>query len=77
MAAQFIFNYLPVLKLDSGRGQSPWDEKPEDGQSPLHEQSGRGEDDGEVKENGAVTEGSQAGQNELSIAVLFDELNVY
>ena len=33
--------------------------------------------DGEVKEDGAVTKGSQAGQNELSIAVLFDELNAY
>ena len=65
------------IQSDLGGGQSPWCEKPEDGQSPLRERSGRGEDDGEVKKDGAMTEGSQAGQNELSIAVMFDELNVY
>ena len=54
-----------------------WGEKPEDGQSPLCERSDRGEGDGEEKEDGAMTEGSQAGQNELSTAVLFDEPNVY
>ena len=65
------------IQLDLGGGQSPWGEKPEDGQPPLRERSDRGEDDGKVKEDGAVTEGSEAGQNELSIAVLFDELNIY
>ena len=53
------------IKLDPGRG-----EKPEDGQSPS-QRPGGGEEDGEVKEDGAVT----AGQNKLSIAVLFDKLD--
>ena len=66
------------IQSDPGRGQSPWGEKPEDGQSPLRERSGRGEDDGEVTEDGTVvTEGSQADQNELNTAVLFNnELDV-
>ena len=64
------------IQLDLGGGQSPWGEKPEDGQPPLRERSDRGEDDGKVKEDGAVTDGRQAIQNELSIAVLFDELDV-
>ena len=51
--------------MDPGGG-----EKPEDGQSPSQRPVG-GEEDGEVKEDGAVT----AGQNKLSIAVLFDKLD--
>ena len=64
------------IQSDPGGGQSPWGEKPEDGQLPLCEWSGWGEDNGELKEDDAVIEGSQTGQSELSIAVLFDELDV-
>ena len=64
------------IQSDPGGGQSPWGEKSDDGQSILREWSGRGEDNAEVKEDGAVTDGRQAIQNELSIAVLFDELDV-
>ena len=62
------------IQSNPGGGQSPWGKRPEDGQLPSREQSG--EDNGELKEDDAGIEGSQTGQHQLSIAVLFDELDV-
>ena len=51
-------------------------EKLGDGQPYSCEQPGGGEDHGEAKEGGTVTKGSQASQNELSIGVLFDNMDL-
>ena len=59
-----------------GEGPSSSVEKPGHGQSPLCERPVKGEDDGKAKIDGAVAEGSQASKNELSIGVMFNELNV-
>ena len=49
------------IQSDPGECQSPLGEKPEAGQSYSREQLSGGQDDGENEEDGAVTEGSQAG----------------
>ena len=56
-ASQMAFSKYQC-QPDAGRGQSPLGAKPGEGQSPSHEWPGG--DDGEVKEAGVVTEGSQA-----------------